>query len=479
MAFIVQTTDIVISGTPFGLNQSDYLLVADSVNVVSTGALTTIAGSGDNTVVVNGAVYGPLANVLLYGDNNHVTIGLTGQVGTMQTSSGVGNIILEGNEASVINHGTIDGGTAVLIREGLNGRIENTGRMTGIDGVAFSDMASGSQNLVINSGYLFGSEYGVMVGTNADSQTTEVFNSGTLGGGIAAISGSEQGETIRNSGILIGDVLMNGGDDVFDGRGGTVEGLVQGGTGNDTFYIDDATTTLVEYYGEGIDLVVSTASWSLSFGFELLDLWGGSNIDGRGNFAANTITGNSGDNRLAGEGGRDTLVGGAGDDRLSGGDQNDRLEGGADNDTLRGDRGNDRLLGDGDDDLLSGGQGNDTLNGGDGDDILTGGGGRDRLIGGEGDDVFQFLRRSHSTNDNSRDEIADFTIGEDAIDLSGLQQPITFVGSGGFSGTAAEVRVNLSGGNSRVLVDVNGDGIADMRIEVIGVVGLDVADFVL
>jgi Ca2+-binding RTX toxin-like protein len=479
MAFIVQTTDLVTNGTAFGLNQFDYLLVTEGANVVSTLTLATIAGSGDNTVVIDGAVYGNLANVLLYGDNNVVTIGATGRVATFATASYVGNIILEGNNATVINHGTLSGGTGVVFREGLNGRVENTGRMTGFVGITFSNMELGSQNEVINSGYIYGSDYAVTVGIGVGFQTTEIINSGILGGGIAAVAGSEYADTVRNSGTIIGDVMLYGGDDTFDGRGGTVQGLVLGGTGDDTYIIDDAGIVLIEYYGEGTDQVLSSQSWSLSFGFEHLALLGSLAIDGRGNAGANSITGNDADNRLAGEAGNDNLFASGGNDLLLGGDGRDLLWGGTEDDRLHGGTGNDTLRGEDDDDILIGNAGNDVLIGGDGEDTLFGDAGRDTLTGGADADVFRFVKAAHSPNNANADRITDFVRGEDLIDLSGLNATPVFIGSSGFSGTGAEVRIAASGPNRLVMVDMDGDGSADMKIIVIGSAGLESHDFIL
>ncbi len=65
-------------------------------------------------------------------------------------------------------------------------------------------------------------------------------------------------------------------------------------------------------------------------------------------------------------------------------------------------------------DLLMGGAGRDRLYGGAGDDILIDGADVDALYGGAGADVFVFLP------DEARDEVRDFTLGEDRLDLSGL-----------------------------------------------------------
>ncbi|MDR0672316.1 MAG: putative Ig domain-containing protein, partial [Zoogloeaceae bacterium] len=91
------------------------------------------------------------------------------------------------------------------------------------------------------------------------------------------------------------------------------------------------------------------------------------------------ILGFSGDDGLFGDAGNDHLLGGEGDDRLFSGTGENRLEGGA---------GNDLLYSEGGDNLLFGGAGDDRFFGGAGDDILDGGEGSDRLFGGAGDDVY-------------------------------------------------------------------------------------------
>lgn len=104
----------------------------------------------------------------------------------------------------------------------------------------------------------------------------------------------------------------------------------------------------------------------------------------------------------------DLLHGRSGDDMLSGGGGNDALFGGD---------GNDVLLGGPGDDYLYGNDGDDRLEGGDGNDLLKGGRGADHLIGGPGRDLFVFAHVSEAG-----DTIADFTPGEDKIDLRALQR---------------------------------------------------------
>lgn len=75
--------------------------------------------------------------------------------------------------------------------------------------------------------------------------------------------------------------------------------------------------------------------------------------------------------------------------------------------------GNDVLTGGNNADLLVGNEGADTLSGGAGEDVLMDGPGQDWLTGGAGADIFVLAA------DGTRDDILDFNIAEDRIDLSG------------------------------------------------------------
>ena len=131
-------------------------------------------------------------------------------------------------------------------------------------------------------------------------------------------------------------------------------------------------------------------------------------VAGSGN---DRVIGNDADNRLEGRKGNDTLEGGKGNDTLKGGEGDDTLKGGEGDDTLEGDGGKDTLKGGGGDDTLKGGKGADRLFGGEGADTLKGGEDNDTLFGGAGADLFVF------GPSNGADTVADFTDGEDLIDL--------------------------------------------------------------
>jgi serralysin len=121
-----------------------------------------------------------------------------------------------------------------------------------------------------------------------------------------------------------------------------------------------------------------------------------------------------------------------------------------------------------------GGAGADTLTGGAGNDLVYGGGGADQLTGGAGSDTFRFQQASDSTA-AATDKILDFLSGTDRIDLSRIDaisgtegnDTFTFIGGGAFTNVAGQLRAtNVSGNSWRVEGDVNGDGTADLVIDV-------------
>jgi Ca2+-binding RTX toxin-like protein len=118
------------------------------------------------------------------------------------------------------------------------------------------------------------------------------------------------------------------------------------------------------------------------------------------------------------------------------------------------------------------GAGNDTLIGGAGNDEFYGRLGADTLTGGEGNDIF-FYRSVQDSTLSARDHILDFDAG-DRIDLSMIDADVNhagrdafaFVGDVDFSHTAGELRAFQSNGSWFVEGDVDGDGVADLSIQV-------------
>ena len=169
----------------------------------------------------------------------------------------------------------------------------------------------------------------------------------------------------------------SGNDDLY---GGTGWDYLEGGTGHDDYFVDSLNDKVVEYAGEGLDLIhTNLAGYALPANVEDLVYEGLGNFEGIGNSLDNDITGSSGHDDLSGYGGSDLLIGGAGNDDLYGG------------------------------------AGGDLIKGGSGLDALLGGSGNDLLSGGTGADDFYFnTALSRTTN---VDAILDFEVGSDAIFL--------------------------------------------------------------
>lgn len=124
-------------------------------------------------------------------------------------------------------------------------------------------------------------------------------------------------------------------------------------------------------------------------------------------------------------------------------------------------------------DFLTGGARNDQIEGGGGNDTITGGLGADSLYGRAGNDTFTYLSAADSTAADL-DRILDFGAG-DRIDLSAIDADgnagngntaFTYIGNSAFSNIAGQLRAFLDGGVWKVEGDIDGDGVADLVIEV-------------
>ena len=208
-----------------------------------------------------------------------------------------------------------------------------------------------------------------------------------------------------------------------------------------------------------------------------------------GNNLDNDIFGTDTDDTIIAYGGKDYVDAGYGNDYISGGDGDDVLWGGGGNDNIFGGNDNDQLFGSHGDDHLDGGAGNDLLYGGVGQDVMTGGPGADKFVIGTG----------HFTNipdslPGDADFITDFSQAQgDKIDVSGIDanellagnQSFSFIGDDAFTGVAGQLRfefVNMKPGYTdytKILGDMDGDGVADVQINVAGWINFQASDFVL
>lgn len=306
----------------------------------------------------------------------------------------------------------------------------------------------------------------------------------------------------------LGNYLLGNSDPVnyLDGRAGA--DTMVGGDGNDTYFVDDTGDGVVEANPDraigGRDTVVSQRT-SYALGANVEDLvFGLGMVTGFGNSLDNYLLGNNGAiNYLQGGPGNDTMVGGDGNDTYyveSTGDgvvetNADRSTGGRDTvvssityalglnveDLLLSGAASINASGNALDNYIVGNDAANQLSGFDGADWLIGGLGRDTLVGGAGADRFDFNAVAESAVGANRDVINDFSAAQgDKIDLSGIDantlvasdQAFSYIGAAAFTSVAGQLRFSagiLAG-------DVDGNGVADFELQLVGASSLVAAD---
>jgi Ca2+-binding RTX toxin-like protein len=325
------------------------------------------------------------------------------------TLTGVADLAGTGNLAGNILQGNV-GNNLLQGGDGNDTLIGGAGNDV-LDGGSGADSLMGGQG---NDTYLLAGSFDAVVESLGEgTDTVQVAATYSLGANVESLLLGEGGDFAGTGNALANEIVGNSGNNVLDGGAGN--DTLRGGLGNDTYVVDSAADLIDETAGDGVDLVLASASFSLAAGVENLVLTGAASINGTGNADNNQITGNTAANVIDGGLGADTMTGGAGNDTYVIDDAGDVLvELGSDtgdtvnawiNHTLgavfenllllgsanldgAGNAGNNLISGNGGNNGLSGGGGNDTLIGGAGNDTLDGGVGTDSLLGGLGDDVY-------------------------------------------------------------------------------------------
>ncbi|QOZ22711.1 Calx-beta domain-containing protein [Bradyrhizobium sp. CCBAU 51753] len=112
-------------------------------------------------------------------------------------------------------------------------------------------------------------------------------------------------------GTTLSDYIVGGAgnDRLFGGTGSP--NTLQGGTGNDTYFVEASGDSIVEFAGEGTDTVQTPlTTFVLPANVENLTHTGSSDFVGVGNGSDNILIAGGGSNYLVGLGGNDTLIGG-------------------------------------------------------------------------------------------------------------------------------------------------------------------------
>jgi Ca2+-binding RTX toxin-like protein len=300
--------------------------------------------------------------------NNNVEIILSGHA-TTTSGDAFGAIDSLGDDAMVIvaRIGSIKAGHTGIALHGDDAEINNRGRVEGsVNGV----YATGDEFHLSNKGVIKGGTTGVYMSGDESS---------LINHDIARIRGSvsmdgSAGETMwfDNYGrVTATNAVVGGASNDIIYNTGTLGGVVSLGAGNDVLNTRWGNLWVSHVIGgQGDDLLIVGKSSYL-----LTEAANGGNDTVRSNVSY-TLSANVENLSLIGRG--------------------DRAGTGSDNDN--------RIIGS---------KGDNVLSGLDGDDVLVGRWGNDILTGGDGNDTFVFR------SGDDMDAIADFTHGEDKIDLSG------------------------------------------------------------
>jgi serralysin len=478
-----------------GLQTAETDILRGIENVTGSNRAETINGNEQNNVLDgrggNDTLDGGLGNDTLIGNDGIDTVSYASHDG--------GNLL--GGVVVTLGSGGADGhATAVIVGPGLllTGETDILRSIENVTGSSHGDTIAGNDQPNVLDGRggndtLIGGGLDTLIGglgddtyfSNDDSNIlVERPNEGhdtvfttaaafTLAANIEDLhyTGTDDFIGAGNSGdnFIKGDLGIDyligfDGKDTLDGGGGFANTL-QGGTGDDTYIVNNSNDTLVEFANEGHDTVLTTlTNVTLLTNFEDLKYSGTANFTGTGNDVANLIQGDAGSDHLIGLGGDDELDGGAnndvydyrgsfgvafGNDRISDVSGADAILVNSFSDVLNSQRvgsdlvltlsggtirivdqfnghtvesltdanGNSMVLATGligggvpgiitgtsGNDLLDGKGGDDFLFGGNGDDRLIGGDGNDRLTGGKGNDTFVFAPGS------GHDVVTDFS----------------------------------------------------------------------
>ncbi|MDJ0389003.1 hypothetical protein QMO56_12840 [Roseomonas sp. E05] len=497
------------------------ILAAAKVLTGGTGNDALTGGVADDTLsgdAGNDTLTGGDGNDVLFGDDGNDV--LTGGTGADRMTGGAGNDtfryldILDFSGDVIHDFSTgdrIDFSTLRTLRfiadadfSGAPGEMRQSGEMLLIDtdgdrigDIALSLPGGGMlQETASGSGILMRAQPMVLTGTDAADRLTGgaandmldggggddiMFGQGgddhIFGGAGADYLAGRTGNDTIDGGTGNDTIVGDSGDDVILGgagndfiRGGPGRDTLTGGPGTDTFnYL-----TVDEVNGDVItdmdasDVISLRSIGTLTyiadqpfsgrageFRFDGATLWIDANGDGIAEASMRVETGGRMlDESLPGN----MLLVLATDRALAGGTGNDTLNGRSGNDTMGGGDGND---------ILVGGAGNDLLDGGAGEDVLNGGTGSDIMTGGAGADIFVIDATQRSA---AADVITDFS-AEDSVLLTG-PDGLTWIGDNAFSGVRAEVRQSHVAEGTLLLIDGNGDGVAEQTVLLRGAVGV-------
>jgi len=426
---------------------------ADSIVNEKTGQIygALVLGDGNNTLTNSGFMSGNF-------------IGGTGD-DTVTNSGTMWNAFMGDGADTVINTATGHIMGNVILGEYT---LDNNGDLVTPNLSSTSDGDTGGNNAL------------------ADGFTNYVSNAGII---QYSVAGADTNDKVVNSGTIIGNTYLLGGNDTFDDTNGKAVGAVYLGSGDDTFiggkiaeHVYDEAGRDSYSMGAGNDTVSVLSLDTLANFYD-----GGAGIDTL-DFSALadthgiTMTIVSATTNLAA----------AANLTVHDGSGNPVTEAAVNFEHVIGTNYADTIMGSASSDIIDGGQGQDTL---------TGRGGADQIFAGAlpnqtGDGVEDHIRFEFASDSGvsraTRDEVHQFEDGIDKIEFADtfdfntvkgatsghLGSASDFIGENvAFTGVAGQINTIQIGGQTIVQVDTNGDKVTDFSVALDGTHHLTASDF--
>ncbi|ULP70924.1 DUF4347 domain-containing protein [Nodularia sphaerocarpa] len=248
-------------------------------------------------------------------------------------------------------------------------------------------------------------------------------------------------------------------------NGGTGADTMIGGAGNDFYYVDNVGDKITENFGQGIDTVFSTISYTLGNNLENLTLEGTSAINGTGNSLNNILIGNSGNNVLNGRAGADTMIGGEGNDSYYVDNVRDVIVENANQGTDTVFSTISYTLGNNLENLtlqgssainVTGNDLNNILTGNSRNNVLNGQAGADTMIGGAGNDSY-YVDNVGDTIVENANQGTDTVFSTISYTLGNHLENLTLQGTSAINGTGNDLN-NILTGNAAANILIGGAG---------------------
>lgn len=301
---------VVSTGAGLTIETNDLLNSAKGHAVLSSGSALVLKNAGTISALLDAiASSGADAEITNYS--------------TVRSKQGAG-IAATGDGLMIENTTLVEGKTFGIHATGDNAEITNSGTVTstgtGIQALGDGSVVNTTAQLTGKIALVLGGTDSIATNLNEIRGTSKTDAAVSLRGtadftndgavfaqsGIAVSAGNGD-NSIENTGSLHGHVKLGGGNDWFSALAGEIDGKIYGGKGDD-IYEAGIKLAIVENAGQGTDTVKALFTWKLGANLENLELIGDADADGRGNGLRNILTGNSGDNRFWGLGGRDIFA---------------------------------------------------------------------------------------------------------------------------------------------------------------------------